>query len=446
MVKATGKKIAVLGASLGGLVAAAELRSRGHEVTVVEKGRSVGGLYNKIATPFGTQELGMHVLYADSLHFRHLCDIFGEEVFHVLRGHLVDLGASANFGSVYFNSHYPSLLGHPLREKIMTEIMARAPAKEISRNARDEAIRRFGPTAADEIVLPIVAKLWGLDPNLLSRHALHCFFDLRRMVICDKAQSDRLKERPELDEVIANPLQAMPKGEVFGGRMGLTFKSEFGDLGERVANWAERAGVILRFNEDVSCRDGVLAFGDRVVSETFDACLVAVPVHALADAQVAEVDRAALSICYFQITEHIRNQFPSYYILAHDPAFRASRIVNYDAYNRENPQDQPSVIAIESVHDEGNAPSETELILELQRMIPSLAVAGTHRLERNVAVYAPTLKNAQFLDLFQNRIEENFGTKPVYFTGMRTDTGIFFSHHTIGLAYESALACHERLA
>jgi hypothetical protein len=28
---------------------------------------------------------------------------------------------------------------------------------------------------------------------------------------------------------------------------------------------------------------------------------------------------------------------------------------------------------------------------------------------------------------------------------MRTDTGIFFSHHTIGLAYDSALACHKRL-
>ena len=35
--------------------------------------------------------------------------------------------------------------------------------------------------------------------------------------------------------------------------------------------------------------------------------------------------------------------------------------------------------------------------------------------------------------------------KPVFFTGMRTDTGIFFSHHTIGLAYDSALACISRL-
>jgi predicted NAD/FAD-dependent oxidoreductase len=50
------------------MVAAGKLRRHGYEVTVFEKGLTVGGLYSKAQTPFGTQELGMHVLYADHQH------------------------------------------------------------------------------------------------------------------------------------------------------------------------------------------------------------------------------------------------------------------------------------------------------------------------------------------------------------------------------------------
>ncbi|PPR36065.1 MAG: hypothetical protein CFH30_01274, partial [Alphaproteobacteria bacterium MarineAlpha8_Bin1] len=53
------KRIAVIGASVGGLVAAAELKSQGYDVNIVEKGSTIGGLYSSINTPFGEQELGM---------------------------------------------------------------------------------------------------------------------------------------------------------------------------------------------------------------------------------------------------------------------------------------------------------------------------------------------------------------------------------------------------
>jgi hypothetical protein len=438
-------KVAVLGASLGGLIAAAELRSRGHDVTIIERGQTVGGLYNKAPTPFGVQELGMHVLYADDRHFGHLCAIFGEEVFHVLHGHRVDVGASANFGRVCFDSHYPSLLEHPLRSTILNEIIARPPAQDEPVNALEEAVRRFGQTAANTIVAPTLSKLWRQAPMSLTPHALHCFFDLRRLVVCDKEVADRFKESPELDEVIANPVQSLPKGQVFGGRIGLTFRTEFSDLGERVSRWAATKGVTLRFGEDVACRDGVLSVGGKAISEGFDACIVAVPIHMLADGPDVEADRLELSVYYFQLARHVEGEFPAYYILAHDPGFKASRIVNYDAYNRENSLKRPSVIAIESIHEQKCAPEEQELIRELAHILPSLQVTQSHKLPRSVSVLGPTLRNAQLLDAFQQRITQEFRDKPIFFTGMRTDTGIFFSHHTIGLAYDSALACHKQL-
>ena len=59
--------IVVIGASVGGLVAAAELHAQGFQVTIVERGQKVGGLFNKVQTPFGMQELGMHVLYVTTI-------------------------------------------------------------------------------------------------------------------------------------------------------------------------------------------------------------------------------------------------------------------------------------------------------------------------------------------------------------------------------------------
>jgi hypothetical protein len=440
------KKVVILGASLGGLIAAAELRNRGHEVSIVERGRTVGGLYNKAVTPFGVQELGMHVLYVNDVHFRHLCDIFGKEVFHTLHGHYVDIGASANFGRVYFDSHYPSLLDHPLRSSVLGEVLAREEAGPPPANALEEAERRFGPMAANAVIAPILRKLWCQDPADLSPNALHCFFDLRRMVLCDKEAADRLKSAPRLDDVIANPVQSMPAGRVFGGRIGLTFRDEYSDLPARVDRWAAKAGITLRFGEDVGSEDGVLMLGGKAIRDDFDACIVAVPPHLLADGPDVEADRLELSICYFQLSKRIANEFPSYYILAQDSKFKASRVVNYDAYSGKNKVDEPSVIAIESVHLKAEAPNEAELVAELGEMLPALEVVRTHRLPRSVGLFAPSLRNARLLDEFQQQVAQEFGGKPIYFSGMRTDTGIFFSHHTIGLAYDTALACHERLA
>lgn len=437
--------ILIIGASIGGLIAAAELSSLGHEVTIVEKGKGVGGLYNKIETPFGVQELGMHVLYASYKHFHHLCAIFGIEVFNKLEGYRVDIGASANFGDVYFNSHYPNLLGHPLQEIILGEIISSTPTSVVPANAMEEAVSRFGSTAAKKIIAPILKKLWHQDPVTLSAHALHCFFDLRRLVICEKADADKLKDSSNLDDVIANPNQSQPKGLVFDGRIGLTFKTEFNDLADRVSSWANQEGVSLLFGQDVGCIEGVLLLDGKNVYDNFDACIVAAPIHLLADSSDIKLDRLELSIIYFELTDFTGNTFPSYYILAHDAKFKASRIVNYDAYNPITSRNRSSVVAVESIHKEGCPPSKEELIHELSQILPSLHVKQSFKLEHSVSVLSPTLHNAQSLNSLQEKIVRNFGVKPIYFSGMRTDTGIFFSHHTIGLAYDSALACNKRL-
>ena len=75
------KKIKIIGGSLGGLVAGAELLQKGYKVSILERSDSIGGLYNNVNTPFGEQELGMHVVYVSERQLGLLTEIFGENAF-----------------------------------------------------------------------------------------------------------------------------------------------------------------------------------------------------------------------------------------------------------------------------------------------------------------------------------------------------------------------------
>jgi hypothetical protein len=171
--------------------------------------------------------------------------------------------------------------------------------------------------------------------------------------------------------------------------------------------------------------------------------LVSLPATVLAGPAMVGADKAELSIAYFQLEQPLGDAFPAYYVLAHDPAFKSSRIANYDGYRPKGAA--RGVLAVESVHPPGRAPSLDAIALELLRVQPTACIAAMFQLPRTLPVFAPSLANGRRLDAFEQSVADGFG-KPLYFTGMRTDTGIFFSHHTIGLAYDCALACLRRLA
>ncbi|WP_412051207.1 NAD(P)-binding protein [Hoeflea sp. Naph1] len=439
------KTVGIVGASIGGLMSAAALADRQMNVTLFERGRSVTGLFNKIDTPFGRQELGMHVIYVSHDQYAYLCEIFGAEVFELLEGVNVDLGASNNFGMNNFNSVYPDVRHHPDLEQILVEMCTGKGSEDRAVSARDEAIRRFGRTAALDVIVPTLEKLWHSKAENLTKQALHCFYDLRRMVVCDKLQADRLKQDPWLDQVVANPLQTEPVGKIYGDRVGLVFKAEYKDLNERAIAWAEKKHIKIEFEKQISIDGGRLLSDGVALSEICDACIVAAPIHTLAQHLVDELDQIELSIAYFQLDTRIGANFPAYYLLCHDPVLKSSRIVNYEAYNSDRCDDKQSVLSVEFLHPVGQPPETAEIGDEISRIFPNCAVIASHRLGKSMKICSPTLVNKKFLDKFEQEVSSSFGGKPIYFSGMRTDTGQFFSHNTIGSAYASALDCYERL-
>ena len=441
-----GKKVAVIGASLGGLVAAAELNRNGCHVTIIEKGNVVGGLFNKISTPFGVQELGMHVLYVNDIHYEHLVSIFGAETFNVMEGSSVDIGACYNFGTVNFNSLYPNVLGHPRENEILDQLLISNGQNNNANNALEEVVRRFGEIGGREVVAPILKKLWKTEPELLSKNAVHCFFDLRRIIACHKDQADQLKQNPWLDSTIGNPIQDQPAGQIFGGRKALTVKTEHKDFSSRVNEWVSREGLTIKFSSKFELIAQCLAIDGVPAHQEFDGCIVAMSLQSITSDVSGELDQLDLSIYYFQLSDQLVDSFPAYYILCHATELKSSRIVNYDAYNQEHVPGEPSVLAVEVLHGIDEAPDEEVIAKEVMRILPTISIVGTHRLAKSVRVCTPSLKNGEVLDSVKSSIESHFADNPVFFTGMRTDTGVFFSHHTIGLAYDSALECCRRLS
>lgn len=440
------KKVAVIGASVGGLVAAAELKSKGFDVTLIEKGKAVAGLYGKVDTPFGKQELGMHVLYLTEQHYKHLCSIFGADVFQVWSGYKVDIGAAYNFGKNSFNSIYPDVRDLPEQKQILDQIVQGGNEVYKPKNALEAINARFGRLAGEKVFAPILKKLWKTEPAQLSADAIHCFYDLRRVVACDKPEADSLKHDNWLDQVVANPDQAQPSGVVFNGRMAARFKNSCGDLSEKVMSWLREQNIHVCFNSSVTIADNRLNFNGSPVDDLFDACIVASPLAALIPDSQDSMDMLELSIYYFELAENITDGFPAYYILCHDTNTVASRIVNYGAYGVKEAEDCPAVISVEVAHEIGQAPLAQDIEIELQRILPFATIKASYKLPATLRVPVPTLKNAAFLDKYTELLTSGGSKNPIFFSGMRTDKGVFFSHHTIGLAYDSALACTAKLS
>ena len=443
MLLSKDKRVTIIGASLGGLVAAAELRSRGLQVRILEKGRTIGGLYTKTETPFGFQELGMHVVYANDSQLEHIAKIFGKDSFEELFGVEVDLGASANGGQLYLNSHYPNVLNHPKRDLILKEIV-NSEASDSKCDAKNAAIASFGSIAAEEIICPILKKLWGMEACKLTDKALHCFFDLRRIVVCSKADADKYKADPRLDRVIANPTQTQPYGKVFGGRSGIFFKNSNDGLDHAALLWAQKNGVKIDFEQKIEWKEKHFEINGDPLDDSSHSYIFAVPIHALVK-EKNFLETIDLSIYYIELEKKITQELPAYYILCHDPNLVSSRIVHYDGYRKKQSAGNPAVISVEVLHKHGELPKKEDIAKELSRVLPSAIIKNTYQFPKSLPLPLPSLNNKQILDEFESNIRRSFPCSSVYFTGMRTDQGVFFSHHTIGAAYESALDCIKKI-
>lgn len=383
----------------------------------------------------------MHVLYAGGDQFRHLINIFGADSFDLLEGYKVDIGASYNFGQLSTDSIYPDLRDHPSREIILAEILSGgrpAPPK----NAHEAFTSRFGYEAGDRVATPIIEKLWKTSASELSPEAIHCFYDLRRIILCDKDQADELKKNQRLDLIIGNPKQSAPSGQVFGGRCGLLFRSKVDPFAEQVQIWLKDQGITIEYGAAVAVQDRELVLNGEPMSATFDGCIVTTPIGGLAPHMAEKLDLLELSVFYVRLAASVAETLPAYYVLCHSSDLAISRIVNYDTYHNTD----KGILAVEVIHTVGTSPTNDEIIREIHRVIPRSSVEEVYRLPKTLGVAVPSLRNGRMLDAIVDGLEKSFEAGSLFFAGMRTDKGLFFSHQTMGAAHDAALECARRLS
>ncbi|WP_299074814.1 NAD(P)/FAD-dependent oxidoreductase [uncultured Paraglaciecola sp.] len=438
------KKIAVVGASIGGLVAAVNLRNMGFDVTIFEKGKSIGGLFSQVDTPFGHCELGMHVLYVTEEQRRLLVKIFGD-IFIVKYGYELDIGAHYNNGILNTDSIYPDISHLATKDLIYSQIISKLPKKKCT-SAADEFTRRFGSEAANTIYSPILEKLWNIDSRKLTAQSIHCYYDLRRIIVADKGASDDLKKDPYMDAIIGNPIQSEPAGKVYGDRCALFFKKDTKGISEVAISNLSKIGINTELTSNVNLHNDTLLLDDVPISNSFDACILASPLNALDKTLANSLTCNELSIFYFKIANSISNTLPSYYVLCHSPDLISSRIVNYKAYNFEKNEKLNHIIAIEVLHTVGKRPNHSDIKNELNQVLPGIKVEDVYLFPHSLKIVSPTLKNANILDTKTTALQTKFKGGPLFFVGMRTDKGVFFSHQTIGAACDAALECSKRLS
>ncbi|GAA3540145.1 NAD(P)-binding protein [Zobellella aerophila] len=437
-------KIAIIGASVAGLTAAVKLKQLGLDVTILEKKHSVGGLFSKIETPFGMCELGMHVLYVNDEQHELLSDIFGKANFIEQQGVYTDIGGCYN-QDLFIDSIYPDLRGHSSLNVIMEDLFDSERIIDNASNCLSALQQRFGQAGAN-IISPILEKLWKYPVEKLTPGAIHCYFDLRRLVVADKTTSDEIKKDPRLNNLVANPLQLQPMGEVFNGRKALFFSGVSTKNAEEIEKSISELGINLVLNSDIKLYDSSLYNGSELIADNFDACIIASPLNSLQRELADKLDNAELSIFYFRVDRSHCRPIDNYYIVCHDPHLLSTRIVNYSAYNFEKVDHLEDIVAVEVIHPLNHKPDVDIISNELKLVMSGIIIIDCYELPHTLKVPIPSLNNARLLDLEVSAMQKNFVDKPLFFVGMRTDKGVFFSHHTIGAAYDAALACASKLS
>lgn len=149
--------VAIIGGGLAGLVAATELRSRGHQVRLFEAAPELGGLARTIVDDDGfSYDFGAHFItnrLADELGASHLCRTvprYGEDVV---------LG-----GRTY---RYP--YGLALRPDFVRSFaLQQLRSGGTPRTARDLLVDRYGAALADQVALPLVEAWSGAAGDQLA--------------------------------------------------------------------------------------------------------------------------------------------------------------------------------------------------------------------------------------------------------------------------------------
>jgi len=165
-------KIAVFGAGLAGLSAAEELARHGHEVVVLEREPSVGGLASTVKRDGFKYDLGPHRFHTTSdeiLNFvRSLPDVKFSELNRVSRIRLLDRYFDYPLALSNVLTTMPIHMGLGMMLSFLGEKIRGVFAPREQKSFEGWVLSRFGRGLYELYLAPYNRKLWGIEPSTLS--------------------------------------------------------------------------------------------------------------------------------------------------------------------------------------------------------------------------------------------------------------------------------------
>jgi protoporphyrinogen oxidase len=240
-------KVVIYGGGFRGMVGAYYQSRAGHDVTLLERSRQLGGVLNCVSWNGFHLDFGCHLL--DHSSDETTTDLFdmagGQAAFHPVEVKYASRCEAAPCHGVAI----PDLtyLDKNVRARMLLEMVARASGETMPSDDLGSAIaRRFGGTAS-QYLIPMMAKMFALQPSELASSVLEMGL-FKRLRFLDETPARFLKNLPRLDDIIAvssasNPLEFYPDTSAYPYRNFYPSSGGMGAFSNAVAAQLATMGV-----------------------------------------------------------------------------------------------------------------------------------------------------------------------------------------------------------
>jgi protoporphyrinogen oxidase len=225
-------KVVIFGGGFRGMASAFYQSRAGHDVALLERSRQLGGVLNCASWNGFQLDFGCHLL--DNSSDETTTDLFemagGKAAFHPIEVKYASRCSLALCHGVAI----PDLtyLDKNVQAEMLLEMVERASSEPMPSDDLISAIqRRFGGTAS-EYLIPMITKMFALQPSELASSVLEMGL-FKRLRLLDETSARFLKRLPRLDDIIAvssasNPLEFYPDSSAYPFR---NFYPSFGGMG-----------------------------------------------------------------------------------------------------------------------------------------------------------------------------------------------------------------------